>query len=279
MVCMETGVLPGSQYFFFTPSDLLSRYYYYMLVCGHFYCRSGYKIQRSGNVAPLLLYMVSGRLCVEYENRHSAGSKGEVILIDCNIPHAYYCESSCEFLFFHFDGCNSRQITQDLIAQNEGPVFSLDNGRQIFEIMNSIVMSLYHEQYPTDFERSCAVYNSLCCVQSLNEVMSAASSPIPRVVSFIKNNIDKEFTLHMLSDYVHLSKYYFSHLFKEAIGLAPMEYIAQTKINLAKTILKTTQRTVSDIAVSLGYSSSSSFINAFSSRVGMPPNKFRSTPF
>ena len=72
-----------------------------------------------------------------------------------------------------------------------------------------------------------------------------------------------------------LSKYHFSRIFKKETGFSPLEYVFNTKINLAKTILITTNRKIADIALDLGFSSESSFINAFKSRTGFSPNGFR----
>ena len=281
MLCTEQGVISNSQYFFFTPSDIFVNNYYYMLVCGHFYCRNHYSIQRDGGVAPLIMYIISGQLQLTYEERSYTATRGEIILLDCDKPHTYYCNTTCEFLFFHFDGCNSRQVVNHLISQNGGALFHLESSKEIYDIMNTVITKLYYDHFPTDIERSCTVYSTICSMQSFNVLLPVAASPISNtmsdVITYIKNNIGEDFTLDKLASQVNLSKYYFSHVFKEETGLSPMEFISHTRINLAKTILKTTRRTISDIAIDLGYSSSSSFINAFTSRIGISPNKFRNT--
>lgn len=281
MICTEKGTISDTQYFFINPSDIFIRNYYYMLVCGHFYCRNGYNIQREGGVVPIIMFIVDGEMQLTYENIAYTASKGEIILIDCSKPHRYYCNSSCEYLFFHFDGCSSRQIIEHLLSQNGGAVFKLESSRKIYDIMNSIITKLYFDQFPSDIECSCAVYDTICSMQSFNEILPVSSSPVSNamseIITYIKNNIGESFTLDALASRVNLSKFYFSHLFKEETGLTPMEFISRTRINLAKIILKTTRGTVSEIAINLGYSSSASFINAFTARAGISPNKFRHT--
>jgi AraC-like DNA-binding protein len=118
-------------------------------------------------------------------------------------------------------------------------------------------------------------------MQAFNEILPVSSSPVSNamseIITYIKNNIGESFTLDTLAGRVNLSKFYFSHLFKEETGLSPMEFISKTRINLAKIILKTTRGTISEIAINLGYSSSASFINAFTARTGISPGKFRHT--
>lgn len=282
MICNEKGVFPKSQYFFFTPSEMFSKYYYYMLVCGHFYCNSGYRIQRDGHVDPLIVYVVNGQFNLNYEGKQYIASKGEIVLVDCQKPHTYYSGHTCEFLFFHFSGSDSYSIVNHLISQNNGAVFKLENSQQIYTIMNSTITKLYYDQPLDDIELSCIVYNTLCSLQAFNEILPTTSSPISDtildVIYYIKANIYDNYTLNMLANYANLSPYYFSHLFKNETGYSPIEYVTLLKLNLAKTMLKTSSKSISEIAISLGYSSSSSFINAFKSRVGVSPNRFRNVP-
>lgn len=281
MICNETGVLPESQYFFFTPSPVIERYYFYLLVCGHFNCELGYHITRKGNTSPLLIYIIDGQLNLDYENREYQAKKGDILLIDCNKPHTYYSDPNCNFLFFHFNGSDSIRITNHLIKQNEGALFRLEINQTISQLMYELVTKLYYDQAINDIDLSIVVYNCLCLMQAINEILpvqpSLTSSVISDSIYYIRNNINRSLSIKDLSSQAHLSPYYYAHLFKRETGSSPIEYIAQLKIKIAKTMLKTSQITISEIAESLGYSSSSSFINAFTSRIGTSPMKFRNS--
>jgi AraC-like DNA-binding protein len=100
---------------------------------------------------------------------------------------------------------------------------------------------------------------------------------IQETSNYIKSHINEKITLDKLSSNICLSKYYFAHIFKQETGITPMKYLSETRINLARTMLKTTERSISDISMDLGYSSSSSFINAFTADIGMSPSKYRSS--
>nr|MDA3846629.1 AraC family transcriptional regulator [Vallitaleaceae bacterium] len=277
-----TGILPNSHYFFFTPSPMFEKHFYYLLVCGHFHCQYGYKIKRKGNTVPLLIYILDGQLHLDYENKQYVGKGGDLLLIDCNKPHSYYSDPNCNFLFFHFSGNDSICLTNHLISQNGGALFQLETNQVISQIIYKTITKLYYEQPLDDIELSCMIYNCLCLIQTMNRILPLPSSPNSGIVSnsinFIRNNISKSLSLKDLANQANLSTYYFSHLFKKETGISPIEYISLTKINIAKTMLKTTQSSVSEIAEFLGYSSSSSFINAFTSRAAISPLKFRNTP-
>lgn len=281
MNCYEKGTLDGSVYYFFSPSEMFRQYYTYMLLCGHFFCCADYKIVREGNTSPLFLYILSGTLHINIQDCSYTAREQDMVLLDCSRPHSYYCTSDCEFLFFHYDGPGCPALTSHLILQNHSPVFRLDRHTAIRSTLEELLADLDAGNYPSDITLSCMAYTVLCRMQSFNCITAAAPSPmsdtITDVIQFMKKNIQEPLSLNILAAHANISPSYLSHQFRQETGCSPMEYLARLKINFAKTILRSTTRTISDIADSLGYSSSASFINAFTSRVGVSPKKFRSS--
>lgn len=281
MICREKGVLPGSEYFFFTPSEELRQHFYCVLNCGHFYCREGYSIRREGNTVPLFLYIMEGEFHLEYEGGCYTAIQGDIVLINGQKPHFYYSGKHCDFIYIHYSGHDSIQLTDYLIGQNQSPLFKVENHPLIRRLVHTAVEKLYCNEEVGDIELSCIIYNCLCRLKEYSGGSTLLSDTGSRTIAdsilFIRRNVKEDLTLDILAGHASLSPYYFAHLFKKEIGVPPMEYIARYRINMAKTILKTTQQSVGEIADSLGYSSSSSFINAFTRRVGVSPLKFRNS--
>lgn len=279
MICNETGVLSPSEYFFFSPSEDFLRYNYGVVNCGHFYCQSGYEKIRQGNAFPLFLSIEAGQFHLEYEDHSYCGHSGDIILIDCSRPHRYYVTDSCEFYYFHFTEKNSDQVTTALIEKNQGPVFKLAHPSILHKPMRQMILRLSYDASVTDVDLSCMAYQCLCTLHATGDAFTTETRKSDRLVNqialYIREHLDQTFTLKDLADCVNLSPYYFSHLFKKETGISPIEYVAVTKINYAKNILKTTQSSVSMIAEILGYSSDASFINAFKKRTGISPARFR----
>ena len=145
--------------------------------------------------------------------------------------------------------------------------------------MNQTISPLFYDQPVSDVSLSCMAYQCLCILQASNDVFTTEESEeysmLASTMTYIKEHLDHKLTLDELSKQANLSPYYFAHLFKEQTGISPIEYVAQTKINYAKNILKTTENSITEIADLLGYSSDASFINAFKKRAGISPARFR----
>lgn len=254
-----------------------------MVSCGYFQCDENYKIVDKGTRPPLFFYIINGSLDIEYEGSHYTAHANDVVLINCFRPQLYYCTESTEFMFFHYDGKDASSLTDYLIEQNGSPVFTLANAKDIYFNINEPIMHLCYQDQVSEATLSSMVYSTLCKIQERNSISSATvnsdQNVSAEVIRYINNNIHKQFTVQELADHVNLSPYYFSRLFKKEVGHAPLDYVSLTKINYAKMMLRTTTLSITEIAESLGYSSSASFINAFKLRRGISPKKYRNEIF
>jgi methylphosphotriester-DNA--protein-cysteine methyltransferase len=72
-----------------------------------------------------------------------------------------------------------------------------------------------------------------------------------------------------------LGKTHFHNLFKQATGMSPKAYWTQSIMKQAKASLWESNRSVTDIAMDLGYSSIHHFTKQFTLYHGVSPTEFR----
>ena len=61
----------------------------------------------------------------------------------------------------------------------------------------------------------------------------------------------------------------------QLLGVAPMQYLAQWRMQTAARLLLETRSTVAAIALDVGYDSEAAFARAFKRAVGKPPAAWR----
>ncbi|ESQ75250.1 hypothetical protein ABENE_23575, partial [Asticcacaulis benevestitus DSM 16100 = ATCC BAA-896] len=81
----------------------------------------------------------------------------------------------------------------------------------------------------------------------------------------------QHWTVEQLAREAGLSRSVFFERFKKLVGIAPMEYLSDWRIALAKSILQRGIGGLEAVADRVGYSSASAFSVAFARSVGMPP--------
>lgn len=104
---------------------------------------------------------------------------------------------------------------------------------------------------------------------------SSSDNPINRAIKFIDDNIQSTISIKSLSKELHMSESNFSHLFKKIVGINPVEYIKNKKLELALEYLKT--QCVTEVAYNLGYSNISYFIKLFKNKYNMTPKQYKMT--
>ena len=78
-----------------------------------------------------------------------------------------------------------------------------------------------------------------------------------------------------LADIACMSPSHFIRSFRAAFGETPHRYLQRRRIQQAMLLLRTTDRSVSEICLATGWGSLGSFSRTFAEVVGVPPSTFR----
>ena len=95
------------------------------------------------------------------------------------------------------------------------------------------------------------------------------------ILSFIRNNIDKNISMNELSAQTQMSNDHFTRSFKKEVGTAPLEYINQKRIEKAQLLLVVTSLSVNEILGKTGFNSASYFCRIFKTITGQTPLDYR----
>jgi AraC-like DNA-binding protein len=94
-----------------------------------------------------------------------------------------------------------------------------------------------------------------------------------------RDAIDRDYTLPLdvarLAAVAHVSEAHFIRSFKVTFGETPHRYLQRRRIERAMYLLRTTDRTVTDICMEVGFSSLGTFSRTFTEVVGEAPSQFR----
>jgi AraC family transcriptional regulator len=102
-----------------------------------------------------------------------------------------------------------------------------------------------------------------------------ASRPRQRVIDFINEHLQDELSLVELSRIAKLSPHHFATAFKASTGLSPHRYVIERRINRARDLLRRDDKSISDIAYAVGFSSQSHLTATFRRTMGVTPRRFR----
>jgi AraC-like DNA-binding protein len=281
MYTIEKGVLKPSEIYFHTPGNLAKSMFFYLVSAGHFYCDGNYHIERNDFNSYLLMYVKEGEGTVCYNGKSYIAKAGDAVLLNCHRPHKYLT-GGWETLWFHFDGNVSDEYFQ-LLYNKCGCVIPLGSTELIPRYLNMLLNSFLSEKIINEPLISCYIQRMLTELilisSEYTEKNQVLANPVLSAINFIYENYKNKIGLHDLSALACISPFYFSRQFKKETGYTPYEYIIMVRINHAKTLLRTTELRVKEIAFDTGFGSEANFVTCFKDRVGVTPSEFRAIPF
>ncbi len=100
-------------------------------------------------------------------------------------------------------------------------------------------------------------------------------SKIGRALNLIHAEPSASWSLDDLSRKIGMSRSAFAERFKQLVGITPIRYVTEWRMQEAADLLKTTELSIAAIAEQCGYTSEVAFRKAFRSVIGVPPGQYR----
>lgn len=99
------------------------------------------------------------------------------------------------------------------------------------------------------------------------------------VIDYIQLHLEEELSLNYLAEHFQKNASALSHSFSKETGISLTKFIHQTRIREAVRLFNTTDFSVSDIAVMVGYQDFSYFSKIFSKQTGLSPREYKSRKY
>jgi AraC-like DNA-binding protein len=98
---------------------------------------------------------------------------------------------------------------------------------------------------------------------------------LKRVTTYMRDNLEREIGLDEIADLAELSRFHFCKAFRRTTGHAPHEWLTLQRMLRARQFLTDANRSITQIALAVGYRTPSAFSVAFRRSTGMTPSQYR----
>jgi AraC-like DNA-binding protein len=154
----------------------------------------------------------------------------------------------------------------------------------------SAVLRLIADEVDFDKAESAALLPFLFRSLLVYVARSSTSVPLPRwgrplrdtriekAITLLNSDLSKRWTVELLARAVGLSRPVFARQFARALGLSPMRYLTQRRMQVAAALLQGSDAALAEVARRVGYESEFAFNRAFKRHYEVPPGVYRQRP-
>lgn len=231
-----------------------------------------------------LVYVTEGKVIYYIDNKRLELGKGEVCYIPYHLDrfwtsHPHETHKKYTVLFSWETRSSEMEIPLFFAERDAVFRFKPRNGayfeqRLAFLFMQWLGQRSFYE------ELSCNVLSELLILISQEKTERSASSAKERIVRKVQEhilyNFRRNITIDELTEIAEVTPSYITALFKEVVGVTPIQYLHQIRINTACNLLNNTQMTVREVSEYLGYCDQSYFNRMFKKWMGTAPTHLKS---
>lgn len=270
-----------SKYLIYTPS--FSELAFSVTGAGHFYAHKNYLVDRDNLKSMyLIIYTLNGCGNITYRGRSFLLQPGYAILLNGEEYHKYYSSSTTdgnwEFKWARFSSSHA-ELYDNLITHSEARPLYIDEAS--FEHKIDILINLLqgHESIK-DVRMSCVLDEMLTTLyvasqQHLEKHLTKTHLDMTACRRYILNNYSNQLSVSDLAERSCITEAAFIRKFKKFFSITPYAFIQKTRLSNATLLLETTNKPVSEICYSVGYTDQNNFSKQFRAYYNQSPSEYR----
>uniref|UniRef100_UPI0032177367 AraC family transcriptional regulator n=1 Tax=uncultured Draconibacterium sp. TaxID=1573823 RepID=UPI0032177367 len=218
-----------------------------------------------------------------FENRHGRFQvkPGSLLLISPNEWHRYRPVSKTGWVenYIGFNGRIADELLKHKAFSTTQPVIQCGIKEEIIDTYLKIFDLVEKERPGFQQIASGMVVKLLGYIVSLEKRKGFSGKQIAKVIEevrfLMRKNVEREINLEELAQQNNVGYSYFRKMFKKYTGVSPGQYHLQLRIIRAKELLVSTDKSIKEISLELGFQTIHYFSLIFKKKVGVNPSEFR----
>ncbi len=248
--------------------------------CGSQKCENGYTWGPGVRDHYLIHYVVSGKGQYILNNNTYNLSENDVFFSKPGELISYVADENepWEYYWVGFNGPYANKITLKLPFSAEKPIHTCKNEKHIKNALENIFLSRGSNSYNEALMVGNLYIFTGLLMQEASEIgerqMSTGKQYVDNAIKFIQFNYSNNIGIDDIASDVGISRSHLYRVFVQNVGQSPIDYLTNYRINEACYLLKNSNLSIAEIAVSVGFFDQFYFSRVFKKSKGVPPSKY-----
>ena len=228
-----------------------------------------------------LFFVVGGKGKFQIEGISHTVNADDMVIVNPNVNHTETSLDAAplEYIVLGLDGFELSMDSET--AEPYNIVHFAGAGSDIQFYLRSILKEI--ENKSPGYEAICQRFLDILVIRLLRRIHLVSSQTSPAIAAkeaaiakrYIDTHFKENISLDTLVELTHVNKYHLAHTFRKEYGVPPINYMLSLRLHESKHLLRTTDYSLSYIALTSGFSSPSYFSQRFRQAEGMSPAQYR----
>ena len=244
--------------------------------CGRTFPDSGYHQVRLNAATSCIEYIISGKGIINTNGNSYIVNAGDTYMLHFGDDHNYYSDAKDPFdkIWINFHGTLSEAIIKTYGLEDVIVFRNTDTSKWIYK-MKEIFENNLNDYDELHYRTSAYFVNFIRFLSLSHKEAEEKKDNLDKIRTYIDNNFLKDILIKDLPEISGLSREHTIRLFKQRFGITPRNYLLDNKMEFAKTLLLSTNESVSEIAYKLNYQNPTTFSAIFHKQTGYTPLQYR----
>ena len=233
-----------------------------------------------------IVYLKEGRATAVVDGREYTLGSDSLLVVFPNRTHSYISHGNEKYMMAVISPNIMPEISQ-LFEGCEPKTPIIENISSYPELFKTAELLLCHptSDKPFTSERSSIVRRGYA-IALLGQIFkhlsverrgAECSRAMRAVTDYCVQNYNRELSLALLAEELHMSKYYISHLFGKEFNMKFNDYVNSLRVSAACRLLCDTEKSITEISGEVGFATPRTFNRAFSKQYKLSPTEYRNS--
>jgi AraC-like DNA-binding protein len=215
----------------------------------------------------IIHYVIEG--CGYFNGKPIHKDQGFVIYPNQNVEYGGSEDDPWKYFWIIFDGSECENICKNHIDAEDG-IFDYGFRSRVISLRNS----MFSNVAPLNQSAALSAFFYLLSLHD-SEELSHVNRYVEQAKSYMNLHFHRNVTVFEVATSMNISDRYLYNLFVKQEGISPKQYLTALRLNNAKRLLRETEHSVSEIAVSVGFPDVLSFSTFFKKHTYCSPTAYR----
>lgn len=248
--------------------------------CGHQICCSGRKNERHVRRNYSVHFILDGKGKFTLGNKEYSLGKGQGFVLIPDIPVEYEADLEDPWTYFYidFEGPDSVKMLKSIGVSAKNGAFEFELDEKLLHTL-SMLLSAAKENLSSGYDITgyflVAMGNPITLYKRNERKSESADQYVHQACSYIANHLNTNISTKDVAAAINIDRTHLYRLFIKTLKLTPSEYLLNSRISRAISLMSNDSLTLTEIARSTGFYSLSHFTRVFLKKIGETPHTYR----